>query len=50
MNSFDNLNKMVFLDMIEDESYSKEKFLCKYGNCGFSEWELNKIIETYDLI
>jgi len=41
---------MVFLDMIEDECFTKEKFLCKYGKYGFTEKELNKIIEIYDLI
>jgi len=50
MNSFDNLNRMVFLDLIEDECYTKEKFLCKYGRCGFTKKELDKIIEIYDLI
>jgi hypothetical protein len=50
MLSFDNLNRMVFLDIIEDECYIKEKFLCKYGRCGFTEKELNKIIKIYNLI
>jgi len=49
MLSFDNLNRMVFLDIIEDECYTK-KFLCKYGRCGFTEKELNKIIKIYNLI
>jgi hypothetical protein len=43
-----NLSKMVYLDLLEDESFSKEKLIIKYSN-SFSVDVINKTICYFGL-